>query len=335
MPDIEIVKLKLRRGTNSQRQSVVFEQGELGYTTDSKRVFVGDGFLSGGSVVGAKVHDPVTIGDRSAVTTAIPGDLVVDNNLMYQLTGTDATTLSAWRFVGTKVDETSLEYDAGVLEIKDNGITIDKVSSDFVYASGGLEITTSGLSAKVDNSTITINADGELESSRVNISASDIGNGLSGGSGDPIGVDTTSSFTFVGGKLEILSIPTDSVVADSVNASALGNGLEKTPGTGEVRLEVIGGGVMNPFNSSEYDSTGRVISTTSTIEQNLSGTNTSGDGAIFFGSLDESNPANETVINALSANSAGTAVTINLSSAGFIQIASGDSGNFAIPVFKF
>ena len=53
MPDIEIVKLKLRRGTDSQRENVVLEQGELGYTTDSKRVFVGDGFLSGGNVVGA------------------------------------------------------------------------------------------------------------------------------------------------------------------------------------------------------------------------------------------------------------------------------------------
>ena len=38
MPDIEIVKLKLRRGTDAQRQTVKLEQGELGYTTDAKRV---------------------------------------------------------------------------------------------------------------------------------------------------------------------------------------------------------------------------------------------------------------------------------------------------------
>ena len=29
MPDIEIVKLKLRRGTDAQRQTVTLEQGEL------------------------------------------------------------------------------------------------------------------------------------------------------------------------------------------------------------------------------------------------------------------------------------------------------------------
>ena len=338
MPDIEIVKLKLRRGTSTQRESVVFEQGELGYTTDSKRVFVGDGFLSGGSVVGSKVHAPITLGDRSLLTDAVAGDLVVDNNLMYQLTGTDASVLSAWTFVGTKVDETTLEYDAGVLEVKDGGITIDKVASDFVVANGGIELTPTGLSAAIDNSTITINGSGQLESTRVNISAGDVGLGLSGGAGDPIGLDVTSSFTFAGNQLEINSIPTDSVVADSVNSSALGNGLEKTPGTGEVRLEVIGGATMHPFNSSEYDSTGRVISTETAIEQNLSSTDTSGNGQIFFGSINESNPgaAGETVINALSANSdRSSAVSVALSSAGFIQIASGDNGNFAIPVFKF
>ena len=49
MPDIEIVKLKLRRGTDAQRQAVTLEQGELGYTTDAKRVWVGDGFTVGGN----------------------------------------------------------------------------------------------------------------------------------------------------------------------------------------------------------------------------------------------------------------------------------------------
>lgn len=330
MPDIEIVKLKLRRGTSDQRKTVVFEQGELGYTTDSKRVFVGDGFLSGGSVVGAKVHDPVTIGDRSAVTTAVAGDLVVDNNLMYQLTGTDATTLSAWTFVGTKVDESTLEYDAGVLEVKDGGITIDKVSNDFVVANGGIELTPTGLSAAIDNTSITINGSGQLESSRVNISAGDVGLGLSGGGGDQIGLDTTSSFTFVGNQLEINQLPADVVTGGSIQDAALGTGIEKSSGL--LQLETIGGGVVAPFNSSEYDNKGRVTSSATAIEQNLSGTDTASG---FFGSLNAEAPGDETSVDVLSGNGAGDSVTIQLSSAGFIQIASGTSGNFAIPVFKF
>jgi len=334
MPDIEIVKLKLRRGTDSQREGVVLEQGELGYTTDSKRVFVGDGFLSGGNVVGAKNHPPMYIGTRTDLAEAVTGDMVYEDNLLYQLSGTDATQLSAWTFVGTRTDGTTLDYNAGLLEVKDGGVTIDKVSSDFVVPNGGIELTSTGLSAAVDNSTIFVNGAGQLESSRLYLSSGDISLGLSGAGGDPIGVDATEAFKFAGNKLDFAYAGDETVGADAIALSALGNGLEKTPGTGELRLEIIGGGTIEPFNTSEYDSTGRVISTSSTIEQNLTGTNDAGGyGNIFFGSLDaESN--DEITIDALSGNGSGSSVAIQLSSAGFIQIASGIEGNFAIPIFK-
>ena len=48
MPDIKIVKIKLRRGSEIQRKLVTLDQGELGYVTDTKRVFVGDGSTVGG-----------------------------------------------------------------------------------------------------------------------------------------------------------------------------------------------------------------------------------------------------------------------------------------------
>ena len=333
MPDVEIVKLKLRRGTDAQRESVVLEQGELGYTTDSKRVFVGDGFLSGGNVLGAKNHPPMYVGTRTDLAEAVTGDMVYEDNLLYQLSGTDATMLSAWTFVGTRTDGTTLDYTGGLLELKDGGITIDKVASDFVVPNGGIELTTTGLSAAVDNATITINASGQLESTNVVISAGDVGLGLSGGAGDPIGVDVTEAFTFTSGKLDFAAAGTDTVDGNAIQAAALGEGLEKSGST--IRLESIGGGTINPFHTSEYDSKGRITSTNNTIEQNLSATSTTGGGEIFFGSMDAEAPGSETVINVLSGNIDGDAVTISLSSAGFMQIASGSNGNFAIPVFKF
>jgi len=333
MPDVEIVKLKLRRGTDAQRESVVLEQGELGYTTDSKRVFVGDGFLSGGNVLGAKNHPPMYVGTRTDLTEAVTGDMVYEDNLLYQLSGTDAAQLSAWTFVGTRTDGTSIDYNAGILELKDGGITIDKVASDFVVPNGGIELTTTGLSAAVDNATITINASGQLESTNVVISAGDVGIGLSGGAGDPIGVDVTEAFTFTGGKLDFAAAGTDTVDGDAIQTAALGTGLEKSGST--IQLETIGGGTINPFHTSEYDSKGRITSSNNTIEQNLSATSTTGGGEIFFGSMDAEAPGSETVINVLSGNIDGDAVTISLSSAGFMQIASGSNGNFAIPVFKF
>ena len=54
MANITIVKLKVRRGSNAQRQTIVLDQGEVGYTIDTKRLFVGDGSTTGGHVVGNK-----------------------------------------------------------------------------------------------------------------------------------------------------------------------------------------------------------------------------------------------------------------------------------------
>ena len=189
---------------------------------------------------------------------------------------------------------------------------------------------TGGLSARIDNSTITINANGELETTNVNISAGDIGNGLSGGAGDPIGLFTTDSFSFDGQRLEFANAPSETVPAEAIQASTIGTGITNSGGT--LQLETIGAQIMYPFSISTTDNKGRVNSVSNSVEQNLSGTDA---GSGYFGSLDAAAPGSETSVDVLSANSAGDAVTIQLSSAGFIQIASGTDGNFAIPVFKF
>ena len=130
MPDIEIVKLKIRRGTDSQRQKVVFEQGELGYTTDSKRLFVGDGYLSGGNVVGNKVNTPMYVGTRTDLTDAINGDIVYEDNLLWQLSGTYAADLSSWAFIGDRQDGYTLDRDGdNHLKIKENGVGITEIDS--------------------------------------------------------------------------------------------------------------------------------------------------------------------------------------------------------------
>ena len=40
--------LRIRRGTNSQRTSVTLDIGEIAYTTDTKKLYIGDGITSGG-----------------------------------------------------------------------------------------------------------------------------------------------------------------------------------------------------------------------------------------------------------------------------------------------
>ena len=49
-----LLKLLVRRGQNADRQNVILDQGELGFTTDGKRLFVGDGQTLGGIITGSK-----------------------------------------------------------------------------------------------------------------------------------------------------------------------------------------------------------------------------------------------------------------------------------------
>lgn len=337
MPDIEIVKLKVRRGTDNQRASIVLEQGELGYSTDAKRLWVGDGFTLGGANVGNIVHAPITAGDRTSLIYATKGDLVYDNNFLYQLSGAEATQLSSWGFIGSHPDNATIEYTASnTLHVVDNSIGIAQLNSDVVEPNGGLVYSDTGLSANVDYSTVTVNSlNGQLSVIDAPITPSRIGQGLSGGGDELLGAYTTNSFTFQGDRLEFNNAPANTIDGSAIQAAALGTGLTKSGDGTTILLDSIGGGSIPPFNSSTYDEFGRVIASIDTIEQNLSGVDTTGNGQIFFGSLNESNPANETIVNVLSTNSdQSSAVTISLSSAGFIQIASGTQGNFAIPVFK-
>jgi len=44
--------IRVRRGTDSQRLAVVLEEGEIAYTTDTKKFYVGDGVTLGGTEIG-------------------------------------------------------------------------------------------------------------------------------------------------------------------------------------------------------------------------------------------------------------------------------------------
>ena len=90
MPDTEIVKLRVRRGDDAQRRKVVLEQGELGYTTDTRRLWVGDGILSGGVVTG-NVWRGFVNGDPGNIQDSVDGDLVysTSNKILYAWNATE------------------------------------------------------------------------------------------------------------------------------------------------------------------------------------------------------------------------------------------------------
>ena len=47
-----IVKILIRRGQDYERKLTILTEGELGYTIDTQRLFIGDGVSLGGKAVG-------------------------------------------------------------------------------------------------------------------------------------------------------------------------------------------------------------------------------------------------------------------------------------------
>ena len=95
-----LLKLLVRRGSNTDKQNIVLSEGELGYTTDTKRLFVGDGQTNGGIVTGN-----IYLGTTSNITTftnAVTGDyaLDLDDNKFYIFKGGDPTNIGNWQNVG-------------------------------------------------------------------------------------------------------------------------------------------------------------------------------------------------------------------------------------------
>jgi len=69
------MSLQIRRGTDADRQTIVFELAEIIYVTDTKLVYIGDGSTIGGNLVGALGGSGNTIFTTEAEpTTANEGD---------------------------------------------------------------------------------------------------------------------------------------------------------------------------------------------------------------------------------------------------------------------
>jgi len=132
MPDITIVKFKVRRGTNSEREKVVLDQGELGYTLDTKRLFVGEG-LSGGNVVGSKNFGAFNLESGLGGTVGAQiGDFGYANSKLYTLTAESYTSdLGGWGYIGPVPDDTSLEFDSSnFLSIKLSAIDATNLQNE-------------------------------------------------------------------------------------------------------------------------------------------------------------------------------------------------------------
>lgn len=81
MIDRKIGKIKVRRGTDSQRKSMPFEEGEIIYSVDKKRIFVGDNTTLGGIAVCNRNYIVDTLGTPPIIPgEALEGDIIHDKS---------------------------------------------------------------------------------------------------------------------------------------------------------------------------------------------------------------------------------------------------------------
>ena len=273
MANITIVKLKVRRGSDAQRQEIVLDQGEVGYTLDSKRLFVGDGATYGGKVAGSVSVGPfATDASLGPAVSESPHLQIVDigyaNNKLYILSGASATgkaytnALSGWAYIGTVPDGVFLEFDTNnKLTIGKNQLDAEYLSSEF-FGDGYTGL----LSAINGNVNVALNTDylelssavdsaggsippGRLTPKKGSITKREIAalypssSGLKGGNGEELSLSVNEQqFNFIeDNKLQLrslgnLNIPISSW-AGADDGALLGPGL--TVDTATNRLETI------------------------------------------------------------------------------------------------
>ena len=123
-----LLKLITRRGDNQDRLNVILSDGELGYTTDTKRLFVGDGGTPGGSITGNIFKGSVA--DHTTVVDAIVGDIVFNNtsNIIYFKTATGWLAASQILEAG----DTTINIDSGSGEITVGTLSAGNLHNDIV-----------------------------------------------------------------------------------------------------------------------------------------------------------------------------------------------------------
>jgi hypothetical protein len=124
-----VVKLLIRRGTDFDRKNVILSQGELGFTTDTERLFAGNGVTLGGIIVGNK--STVTNAGKETISNPFPGDLIFETqntdgaptNLLY-IQNKDNLWVNASPVYGSP-----FSYATGELLFNSQYLTLDTAKS--------------------------------------------------------------------------------------------------------------------------------------------------------------------------------------------------------------
>ena len=271
MANISIVKLKVRRGSDAQRKTIVLDQGEIGYTLDTRRLFVGDGSTFGGQSVSNKNIGPFD-NDSSLGPDNSPGMQVGDigyaDSRLYMLTSTNYNdSLSGYAYIGNVPDGTYIDFDSN------NKLTINTGQFDSTYftstffgsgllSSGGgvLEVNLNSTYFELSNAKISPVAASITERE---IATTALSSGLVGGANTPLKLKINhDQFEFdVDNKLSFKGVGDVEISAESWagtgGTNLVDSGLEIDPITRKLKSNIRSVNVSNfSLTDGELNSSG-------------------------------------------------------------------------------
>tara|TARA_R100001079_G_scaffold13203_1_gene6458 strand:+ start:23772 stop:25445 length:1674 start_codon:yes stop_codon:yes gene_type:complete len=148
-----LLKLLVRRGTDSDRKLITLESGELGFTTDTERLYIGNSTTPGGILAGNKYKGRANV--VTSLSPVVTGDYAYEtdtNSLKICIAGTGSAA-SDWLTVANQISagDTTIVIDS------QNRITVGTLSAgDFSADTLGSSIELDGSSRIALSSTINI-----------------------------------------------------------------------------------------------------------------------------------------------------------------------------------
>jgi hypothetical protein len=203
------MSLRIRRGTESQRQTTTFDLGEIAYTTDSKKLFVGDG---------------VTVGGVNVLKTTVGAGLSWnDSTQQLDISGTNLSTSNITEgtnlyFTTDRAQDASaslLTHNVGHSNISFTyDDTLNKILATVSLGAGGIEELVDDPSPSLGGD-LSLNSHNLTGTGNININGNITANTLNGKLGSNLDLNTKSiSGT---GNIDI----TGTIVSTSIGTSSI------------------------------------------------------------------------------------------------------------------
>lgn len=193
-----LLKLLIRRGLDTDRQNIVLSEGELGYTLDTKKLYIGDGQTTGGILVGGNKF----LGSVPSVLTlyqAVSGDIAFStgNNTLYTFNGGDYTNINRWSSIGGVYTggNNSISVGAG------NTITVGTISA-------------ANLTSNITGPGIVLNS-----SNKITLSSEIAVDGIRGQNSTYVGLPGTLRINDVSYNWPVGGIPTNSYLKSDISGN--------------------------------------------------------------------------------------------------------------------